>query len=108
MSANSSPAEPAKRHPAARSVAPDRARAGGAEAARRYPGSSKYGLHLPLNRQSAVYDVEGVDLEVSTLADWVGAAAATLMPLVTEIHAHVFAAERIHADDTTGAGAGQG
>jgi transposase len=62
---------------------------------------SKYGLHLPLNRQSAVYAREGVDLEVSTLADWVGAAAATLMPLVDVIRAHVFAAERIHADDTT-------
>ena len=62
---------------------------------------SKYGLHLPLNRQSGVYAREGVDLEVSTLADWVGAAAATLMPLVTEIRTHVFAAERIHADDTT-------
>ena len=43
---------------------------------------AKYGLHLPLNRQSAVYAREGVDLDVSTLADWVGAAAATLMPLV--------------------------
>ena len=62
---------------------------------------SKYGLHLPLNRQSAVYAREGVDLEVSTLADWVGAAAATLMPLVETIRGHVFAAERIHADDTT-------
>src|SRR5208337_613522 len=62
---------------------------------------SKYGLHLPLNRQSAVYAREGVDLDVSTLADWVGAAAATLMPLVTEIRTHVFAAERIHADETT-------
>jgi transposase len=62
---------------------------------------SKYGLHLPLNRQSAVYAREGVDLDVSTLADWVGAAAATLTPLVTEIRTHVFAAERIHADDTT-------
>jgi transposase len=62
---------------------------------------SKYGLHLPLNRQSAVYAQEGIDLDVSTLADWVGAAAATLLPLVTEIRAHVFAAERIHADDTT-------
>ena len=62
---------------------------------------SKYGLHLPLNRQSAVYAREGIDLDVSTLADWVGAAAATLMPLVTEIRTHVFAAERIHADDTT-------
>jgi transposase len=62
---------------------------------------SKYSLHLPLNRQSAVYAREGVDLDVSTLADWVGAAAATLMPLVDVIRAHVFAAERIHADDTT-------
>ena len=62
---------------------------------------SKYGLHLPLNRQSATYAREGVDLDVSTLADWVGAAAATLMPLILLIRTHVFAAERIHADDTT-------
>jgi transposase len=62
---------------------------------------AKYGLHLPLNRQSVVYAREGVDLDVSTLADWVGAAAATLMPLVEVIRAHVFSAERIHADDTT-------
>jgi transposase len=62
---------------------------------------SKYGLHLPLNRQSAVYQREGIDLDVSTLADWVGAAAATLMPLVEAIRTHVFAAERIHGDDTT-------
>jgi transposase len=62
---------------------------------------SKYGLHLPLNRQSVVYAREGIDLDVSTLADWVGASAATLMPLNDVIRAHVFAAERIHADDTT-------
>jgi transposase len=62
---------------------------------------AKYGLHLPLNRQSTAYGHEGIDLDVSTLADWVGAAAATLMPLVEVIRAHVFAAERIHADDTT-------
>jgi transposase len=62
---------------------------------------AKYGLHLPLNRQSDVYAREGIDLDVSTLADWVGAAAATLMPLVETIRTHVFAAERIHADDTT-------
>jgi transposase len=60
----------------------------------------KYSLHLPLYRQSATYAREGVDLDVSTLCDWVGAASATLMPLVEEIRAHVFAAERIHADDT--------
>jgi len=62
---------------------------------------SKYGLHLPLNRQSALYVREGIDLDVSTLADWVGASAATLMPLVEAIRKHVFAAQRIHADDTT-------
>src|SRR5580704_5286615 len=61
----------------------------------------KYGMHLPLNRQSAAYAREGVELDVSTLADWVGASAATLMPLVEAIRTHVFAAERIHADDTT-------
>ena len=62
---------------------------------------AKYGLHLPLNRQSEVYHREGIDLDVSTLADWVGASAATLMPLVDAIRSHVFAGERIHADDTT-------
>jgi len=62
---------------------------------------AKYGLHLPLNRQSAVYAREGIELDVSTLADWVGASAATLMPLVEAIWSHVFTAERIHADDTT-------
>jgi len=61
----------------------------------------KYGLHLPLTRQSATYAREGVPLDVSTMADWVGASAATLMPLVEAIRAHVFAAERIHADETT-------
>ena len=61
---------------------------------------SKYGLHLPLNRQSKLYEREGVELDVSTLADWVGACTATLMPLVDAIQAHVFAADRIHADDT--------
>jgi transposase len=61
----------------------------------------KYGMHLPLNRQSAAFAREGIELGVSTLADWVGAAAATLMPLVEAIQAHVLAAERIHADDTT-------
>jgi transposase len=62
---------------------------------------AKYCLHLPLNRQSAAYGREGIDLSVSTLADWVGACAATLMPIVELIRAHVFTAERIHADDTT-------
>ena len=62
---------------------------------------SKYGAHLPLNRQSEIYAKDGIDLDVSTLADWVGACSATLQPLVSEIEKHVLAAGRIHADDTT-------
>jgi transposase len=63
--------------------------------------ASKYGQHLPLNRQSEIYAREGVAIDVSTLADWVGACAASLQPLIERIRAHVFAAERLHADDTT-------
>ena len=70
---------------------------------------AKYRAHLPLNRQSAIYANEGIELDVSTLADWVGACAVTLRPLVEEIGKHVFAVHaehgsamtRIHADDTT-------
>lgn len=61
----------------------------------------KYGAHLPLNRQCDIFAGEGIDLDVSTLADWVGACAATLMPLRDAIREHVHAAERLHVDDTT-------
>jgi len=61
----------------------------------------KYGQHQPLNRQSARYAREGLDLSVSTLADQVGAAAFALTPLHELIEAHVMAAERLHGDDTT-------
>ena len=62
---------------------------------------SKFGNHQPLNRQSEVYAREGIDLDVSTLADWVGACTAMLNPLIALIRNHVLAAERIHGDDTT-------
>ena len=60
----------------------------------------KYGLHLPLNRQSVRFAQEGVPIDVSTLADWVGAVAASLRPLTDAIEAHVRAGARIHADET--------
>jgi transposase len=63
--------------------------------------AAKYGQHLPLTRQSAIYAGEGVELDVSTLADWVGASAAGLMPLVLGVRARVFSAARLHGDDTT-------
>jgi len=44
---------------------------------------------------------EGVELSVSTMADHVGACAASLLPLFELIKHHVFAADRLHGDDTT-------
>jgi transposase len=61
---------------------------------------SKYGDHLPLYRQSEIFAREGIDLDRSTLAGWVGAASQLLAPLVDEIRKHVLAAAKIHADDT--------
>jgi len=61
---------------------------------------SKYADHQPLYRQSQIYAREGVDLDRSTLAGWVGAASELLTPLVDEIKKHVLAAAKIHADDT--------
>jgi transposase len=61
----------------------------------------KYANHQPLNRQSEQYAREGIELSVSTMADHVGACAAVLTPLYELIKGHVFAAERIHGDDTT-------
>jgi transposase len=61
----------------------------------------KFGQHQPLNRQSERYRREGIDLSVSTLADQVGACATALQPLYGLIERHVFAAERLHGDDTT-------
>ena len=61
----------------------------------------KYGQHQPLNRQAERYAKEGVPLSLSTLADQVGACAATLKPIHERIEAHVLAATRLHGDDTT-------
>jgi hypothetical protein len=61
----------------------------------------KFGQHQPLNRQAERYAKEGVPLSLSTLADQVGAGCAVLEPILRRIEAHVFAAERLHGDDTT-------
>jgi transposase len=62
---------------------------------------AKFGEHQPLNRQSQSFAREGIELDVSTLADWVGACTASLAPLNELIRRHVFCAERLHGDDTT-------
>jgi transposase len=61
---------------------------------------AKYADHCPLFRQSEIYAREGVDLDRSTLAGWVGAASKLLAPLVDALRKHVLSAKKIHADDT--------
>jgi transposase len=61
---------------------------------------SKYADHLPLYRQSEIYAREGVELDRSTLADWVGQSSALLAPLVEALAEHVLAGSKLHADDT--------
>ena len=61
----------------------------------------KFSQHQPLNRQAERHAKEGVPLSLSTLADQVGGCCAVLAPLIRRIERHVFAAERLHSDDTT-------
>jgi transposase len=61
---------------------------------------AKYSDHLPLYRQAEIYAREGVEMERSTLAGWVGGASRTLAPLVEAVRRHVLGASRIHGDDT--------
>jgi transposase len=62
---------------------------------------AKYADHLPLYRQAEIYARAGIDLDRSTLADWVGQTARLMRPLVEAVGLHVMSAERVHADDTT-------
>ena len=61
---------------------------------------SKYADHLPLYRQSQIYAREGVDIERSTMAEWVGQCFALVDPLVEALARYVLAAGKLHADDT--------
>lgn len=61
---------------------------------------SKFCDHQPLYRQSEIYARQGVEIERSTLAGWVGASSALLDPLVDALREHVLAGRKIHADDT--------
>jgi len=61
---------------------------------------AKYCDHQPLYRQAEMYAREGVELERSTLAGWVGGCSRLLEPLVEALHRHVMSAGKLHADDT--------
>ncbi len=61
---------------------------------------SKYADHLPLYRQSEIYEREGLELDRSTLAGWVGGASQTLAPLVDQLRRYVMSPGKLHGDDT--------
>ena len=61
---------------------------------------SKYADHLPLYRQSQIYAREGLELDRSTLADWVGGASELLEPLVAALGRYVMSTYKLHGDDT--------
>jgi transposase len=62
---------------------------------------SKYADHLPLYRQTQIYARQGIELDRSTLADWVGRAAWHLRPVHERLLAHIRASTKIFADETT-------
>jgi transposase len=61
---------------------------------------SKYCDHLPLYRQAEIYARDGVELDRSTMAEWVGGCSRLLQPLVEALRRHVMSAGKLHADDT--------
>jgi len=62
---------------------------------------SKYADHLPLYRQAQIYSRQGVSLDRSTLADWVGKAAFLLRPVHERLFERLKASDRLFADETT-------
>ena len=61
---------------------------------------AKYCDHLPLYRQSQIFARHGVEIDRSTLANWVGGACWWLEPLQARLAAHVFGSTKLFADDT--------
>jgi transposase len=61
---------------------------------------SKYADHLPLYRQAQIYAREGIELDRSTMAEWVAGCFRVLDPLLEALARYVMAAGKLHADDT--------
>ncbi len=61
---------------------------------------AKHADHLPLYRQAQILARHGVRIERSTLAQWVGAAAAELQPLHDHLLAKLKASPKLFCDET--------
>src|ERR687897_2298181 len=82
--------------------APERPITGGmaTEALLAYVLISKFSDFLPLYRQAGIFARQGIELDRSTLCDWVGRACWWLEPLWRLLRRHVMGSTRVFADDT--------
>ena len=62
---------------------------------------ARYADHLPLYRQAQIMERQGVELDRSTLAFWVGYAAAEIAPVVSRLKEILLGSARVFADETT-------
>src|ERR687898_2352471 len=62
---------------------------------------SKYADHLPLYRQAQIFARQGVRLDRSTLADWVGRAAFLLRPVHERLLDKLKTSPKLFANETT-------
>ncbi|MGB7037901.1 MAG: IS66 family transposase, partial [Xanthobacteraceae bacterium] len=62
---------------------------------------AKYADHLPLYRQAQIYARQGIGLDRSTLADWVGRAAFLLRPVHERLLVALKCSTKLFADETT-------
>lgn len=62
--------------------------------------TAKYSDHLPLYRQAQIYARDGVELDRSTMAEWVGGCTQIMTPLAEALARYVFGSGKLHADDT--------
>lgn len=60
----------------------------------------KYCNHLPLYRQSQMYEREGIEISRSTMAGWMGQCSKLLEPLIAELRKEIFSSSQLHGDDT--------
>jgi transposase len=61
---------------------------------------AKYAWHLPLYRQAQMLASQGIEIDRSTLAHWVGTAAAELAPLAERLRRILLASAKIAVDET--------
>ena len=61
---------------------------------------AKYCDHSPLHRQSQIFAREGIELDRSILAWWIGKVALLLEPVAEVLRRYVLDTEKLHGDDT--------